>query len=275
MGMIRLNICPDNPNRIFASVGKPPGSSACTGSCNYGLYLSINGGSSWSQAYAGANYIDNQGWYSHDVIAAPTTINTVYISEVDMLKSTNGGTSFSKITNWAAWNLNNTTVGTQTEGTSANYVHADHHHIYFSPFDNTYKTIFVVTDGGTFKSTNSGASFIGLNGGLMTVQIYHRMSASVANPGFMLCGLQDNATMWYAGAAGSKRVIGGDGFYTAIDPINDQTCYGSYAYLTLYKSTSGANGLNTGTTLFNNPSSTTTSTPSENACFVAPFVLAP
>lgn len=277
-GKIALSICPDNVNLIFASVGKIPGSSGGTAGTTYGLFKSTDAGATWAATtqpqLAGSNYIQNQGWYSHDVIVAPTAVNTIYVAEIDMLKSTNGGSTFTQITNWSHWNFSNTTVGATTEGTSTDYVHADQHHLYFSPFDATYKTIFVVCDGGVFKSTDAGATFVGLNGGLMTTQIYHRMSSSATNSSYMLCGLQDNATLWYQGAAGCKRTTGGDGFYTAIDPTNDQICFGTYSYLTLYRSTTGPAALG-GTTIFSNPASATTSTPTENACFVAPFVMAP
>jgi hypothetical protein len=251
-GMIRMSICPDNASIIYASIGKIPGSSGGTAGTTYGLFKSIDAGASWSSSTIAqpqlgspsSNYIQNQGWYSHDVIAAPTTLGYVYVAEIDILKSTNSGASFTQLSDWSAWNLQGTTTnGTTLEGTSTNYAHADHHHLYFSPFDATYKTIYTVDDGGIFKSTNGGTSFIGLNGGLQTAQIYHKMSVSATNPNFMLCGLQDNATMWYTGTTNCQRTTGGDGFYTAIDPTNDNICYGTYSYLTLYKSTTGAAAL--------------------------------
>jgi hypothetical protein len=277
-GMIRLSICPNNASLLFASIGKIPGSSGGTAGTTYGLFKTTNAGATWAATtqpqLSASNYIQNQGWYSHDVLVAPSTVNTVYVSEIDMLKSSNGGTSFSQVSVWSNWNFNNTTVGATTEGTSTNYVHADHHHLYFSPFDATYNTVFVVCDGGVFKSTNGGSTWTGLNGGLMTTQIYHRMSVSATNSDYMLCGLQDNATLWYEGNAGCRRTTGGDGFYTAIDPTNDQICFGTYSYLTLYRSTTGPAALGS-TTIFNNPASATASVPAENACFVAPFVMAP
>ncbi|HEX6182155.1 MAG TPA: hypothetical protein VFZ47_12970, partial [Chitinophagaceae bacterium] len=52
-GMIRLHISPNNVNKVYASVGKSPGSSASSG-----LYSSTNGGSSWTKASTTA-YINN------------------------------------------------------------------------------------------------------------------------------------------------------------------------------------------------------------------------
>jgi len=276
-GMIRLSICVNNVNLLYASIGKIPGSSGGTAGTTYGLFKTTNAGVTWAAAvqprFGTANYIQNQGWYSHDVLVGPSG-NTVFVSEIDMLKSSDGGATYSQVSVWSNWDFNNTTVGTTAEGLSTNYVHADHHHLYFSPFDGNYTTVFVVCDGGIFKTTNGGTTWLGLNGGLMTTQIYHRMSVSATNSNYMLCGLQDNATLWYEGNPGCQRTTGGDGFYTVIDPTNDQICFGTYSYLTLYKSTTGPNSLG-GTTVFSNPASATASVPAENACFVAPVVMAP
>ena len=276
-GMIRLSICINNVNLLYASIGKIPGSSGGTAGTTYGLYKTTNAGATWTlptqPQLSGSNYIQNQGWYSHDVLVGPSG-NTVFVSEIDMLKSSDGGATYSQVSVWSNWDFNNTTVGATSEGTSTNYVHADHHHLYFSPFDGNYTTVFVVCDGGIFKTTNGGTTWEGLNGGLQTTQIYHKMSVSATNSNYMLCGLQDNATLWYEGNPGCQRTTGGDGFYTVIDQTNDQICFGTYSYLTLYRSTTGPNPLGS-TTVFNNPASATASVPAENACFVAPVVMAP
>ena len=255
-GMVRLHISANNVNKVYASIGKSPGSSTSSG-----LYSSTNGGSSWTKASSTA-YINNQGWYAHDVVASPSNANTIYVAEMDMYKSTSGGGTLTKVSDWSLWNFNNTTVGTLSEGTTSKYVHADIHHLYISPFSTT--TIFAVSDGGVFKSTNSASSFVSLNGGLQTAQIYANMAASTVDPNFMICGLQDNATFLYQGNPGCVRKIGGDGFSAAITPGNDNICFGSLYYFTIYKST---NKGSTFSTVNNN------SGDAENACFSAPLVM--
>jgi hypothetical protein len=223
--------------------------------------LPTNGGTSWTKASTTA-YTSNQGWYAHDVVASPSNANTIYVAEMDMYKSTAGGGTLTKLSDWSLWDFNNKTVGTQTEGTTNKYVHADIHHLYISPFNSN--TIFACTDGGLFKTTNSGTSFVGLNGGLQTAQIYANMAISATDPNFMICGLQDNATFLYQGTPGCVRKIGGDGFSAAIDPTNDNTCFGSLYYFTVYKST---NRGSTFTTVNNNSNGT------EKACFSSPLVM--
>ncbi len=285
-GMTRLSICPDDANIIYAAVGKIPGSAGGTAApaagSTFGIYKSTNAGNSWTALptqpqLSAAHYIQNQGWYAHDILAGTNASQRIFACEIDMLRSTNAGGAWSKMTDWGLWNFGatGTTVGDPTEGSAddQNYVHADQHRMYFSPHDATMNTVFVVTDGGVFRSTDAGLNFNSLNGGLMTAQIYHRMSVSPTNSNLMLCGLQDNATLLYEGSTGCRRTTGGDGFYTAIDQTNGNYCYATYSYGSWYRSTSGPTG--GFSSIWSNPASAGASLPAENAAFVAPVVLAP
>lgn len=258
-GMARIAIAPTSTSKIYASIGHSPGSTT-----KYGLYVSTNEGASWKKATT-TNIINGQGWYAHDVVVDPTNANTVYWSEIDIYKSTNGGSTMSKRSNWSGWNLGNTTIGTTAEGTST-YTHADNHRLYF--FNGA---LYTVTDGGLFKSTNGGSSFLSLNGGLQTAQIYPNISAGRTDANYMLLGLQDNGTFVYRGQPGSARVIGADGFCTAIDPANDNIGFAGYYFLNLKKSTD--KGYTFPTTSFTNNYNAAT-IPNEMACFNAPVVFA-
>lgn len=258
-GMARIAIAPTSTSKMFASIGHSPGAST-----KYGLYISTNEGSTWKKATT-TNIINGQGWFAHDVVVDPTNANTVYWSEIDIYKSTNSGSTMSKRSNWSGWNLSNTTIGTTAEGTS-NYTHADNHRLYF--FNGA---LYTVTDGGLFKSTNGGTSFISLNGGLQTAQIYPNVSAGRTDPNYMLLGLQDNGTFVYRGQPGSARVIGADGFCTAIDPANDNIGFAQYYFFNVKKSTD--KGYNFPTTSYSNSYNSAT-IPNEMACFNSPIIFA-
>ncbi len=258
-GMARIAISTANTSRIFASIGHDPGTST-----KFGLYVSTNQGSTWKKATT-TNIINGQGWYAHDVVIDPANANTVYWGEIDIYKSTNAGLSFTKVSDWAGWNLSNTAIGTTAEG-SSKYVHADNHRLFM-----TGSTVWSCTDGGLFKTTNGGTTWQSLNGGLQTVQIYPNISVSKTDPNYMLLGLQDNGTFVYRGVPGCKRVIGADGFSTAIDPSNDNIGFAEYYFLNLKKSSD--KGLSFPTTSYTNNYNSFT-IPNENACFNSPFVFA-
>ncbi|HYE56683.1 MAG TPA: T9SS type A sorting domain-containing protein [Chitinophagaceae bacterium] len=265
-GKIQLHISPDNPSMVFASIGRNPETSDA-----FGLYISSNEGGSWTQRISastamGANSALGQGWYAHDVAVSPTNTDSVYWAEMDLYRSSNNGSSFSRVSVWSNWNINFTTVGATNEGNNSNYAHADIHRVYISPFNQN--TLFLCTDGGIFRSTNNGTSFQGLNGGLMTAQIYPNMGQSMQDENFMIGGLQDNEGFVYSGSAGCRRIGSlGDGFHAAINPRDDDTCYIASYYLNVKRSVNRAGSFSA--VLSNgNP-------PTEPACFNAPFVIAP
>ena len=269
-GKIALAVSAAAPSNVYASVGRQPDSNH-----PFGLYRSTNEGGSWTQIedavalmYPGSSRL-NQGWYAHDVAVDPTTTNRIYWCEMDFWRSTDGGaTSFVRETQWNLWNINYTTVGGTLEGSSGNYAHADIHRIYVSPHNSNH--VFVCTDGGVFKSTDNGQSFIGLNGGLQTAQIYPNMGLSRQDANFMIGGLQDNEGFIYNGSAGCPRIGNlGDGFHAAIHPTNDNICFIESYYLNIKKST------NRGGAWSDVQTTNSTVPPSENACFNAPFVMAP
>jgi hypothetical protein len=265
-GKIQLAVSANAPSRVYASIGKAPGTSDI-----FALYSSLDDGATWTQKATASSFTGsalNQGWYAHDVAVSPTRADSVYWAEMELFVSTNGGTSFgTKKSVWSGWNVNQTTVGTTAEGTTT-YVHADIHHVYVSPFDT--KTIFCITDGGLFKSTNSGNNWISINGGLQTVQIYPNMAISGSDPNFMIGGMQDNEGLIYAGATGCKRIGNlGDGFHMVIHPTNDNILYASSYYFNFKRSTD--KGVSWGTNLYTNSGIP----PAENACFNAPLIMAP
>lgn len=267
-GKIALAMSASAPATIFASVGRRPDSSD-----PWGLYRSTNEGASWtlvrtaSTTFTGSAL--NQGWYAHDVAVGPTSITTILWAEMDVFKSIDAGSSFTRETQWNLWSLN-PAIGTLTEGSSTNYVHADVHRLVVSPFNGSH--VFALTDGGVFKSTDFGSTFNSYNGGLMTAQIYPNMGLSRQDANFMIGGLQDNEGFVYSGTARSRRIGAlGDGFHGAIHPTNDNICLMESYYLNVYRSTDRA--VNFPSKVINNGQPADPWV--EAACFNAPVVFAP
>ena len=117
-----------------------------------GIYKSTNSGLNWSSlttppllsSTASRSYLSGQGWYDNEIAIDPNNSNHIYVGGVDMMKSTNGGASWSQLTYWHAF------YGSPV-------VHADHHAIEFDP--NNSGTLFSGNDGGIYKSTDNGSSW--------------------------------------------------------------------------------------------------------------------
>lgn len=126
--------------------------------------------------------------------------------------STNGGASWSNISSVG---------GTQ--------VHPDQHHLTFGPDG----TLWVATDGGVWKATTPGASWIDLNHTLSTAQLY-TVAVHPTDVTFLISGTQDNGSVAYQGMQAWPQVIGGDGgpvAMAATNWTNPNLYFTTYVYL--------------------------------------------
>ena len=171
-----------------------------------GIYRSTDSGLTFTQMANTTDIFDgvSQAWYDLAISASNTNQNEIYVGVLNIWKSSNGGDSFSQVNNWTSRN--------------ASYTHADIHFI--RDFDNG---LFVGSDGGVFKSTDSGASFEDLTVGLSITQFY-RISVSKQDSGKIAGGAQDNGGFGFSNQWASYH--GGDGMEGVIDPNDDNFYYG-------------------------------------------------
>lgn len=252
-GKAMLEIAPSAPEIVYASIANSD--------AGIGLFRSTDTGDTWS-AVNYANYPQYQGWYSHWVLASASDPNTILVGGIDIWKSTNGGANLTKVSDWTDIYL-----GTPAPGDSGGgplYAHADQHTAVRHPTEPA--TFFFGSDGGVFKTTNTAATFSGLNGGYVTTQFYQGFSNSSLTADFAMGGMQDNLTAIYEGSVAWRRVIGGDGCWTAVNPQSDRILYGSAQGLTLFRSRDGGG---------NWTEITPPQASGDATAFVAPFVLSP
>lgn len=193
------------------------------------VFKSTNGGSSWLRAGGtywfggiwGGTYYD-QGWYNLYIAVHPTNPDIVYVGNVDLMKTTNGGTTWARlVTSW--------------DGKA----HVDQHGFAFHPTDP--EKIFIVNDGGINKSTNGGSTFTSLNSDLSITQFYH-IATSPHDVTHLIGGTQDNATQRRPpGSSNWVGVIGGDGGQVVFDYSDPNYIYGEYVNGSLYRSNNGGN----------------------------------
>ncbi len=256
-GKALLAIYPANPNIVYASIGNgfgngnPPNASW--------LCRSTDAGATWSIRTT-QDYSKHQGWFSHDAAVNPANPDEVIAIGIEIYKSTAGGSNLVQKSS-TGWFSGRIPPG-DPEGPPT-YSHVDHHDVIYHPTNPNI--IYFANDGGVFRSTDGGETYEACNGGYQTGQFYNGFASSPTDSLLSIGGFQDNATAIYDGqTAWIVRLIGGDGSWAGIDPVNSNILYGSWQNLNVLKST------NRGQSFFN------ISVPGSNriTCFIAPYVVA-
>lgn len=238
-GKTLLDIYKSSPNILYADVANTFET--------VGLFRSEDYGDSW-QSVMGTfvDYATYQGWFAHYVRIDPANDNRLLIAGVNFYISGNGG--FDVIPNNAG-------------------MHVDHHA--FSNHPTNSNIVYLANDGGVYRTLNGGISFEALNDGYVTTQFYNGFSSSATNPDLAIGGLQDNNTIMYTGSDTWVRgLIGGDGAFTAINPVNNEIIFGSAQYLNLRRSTNGGRGWDNIVGIIDRSNS-------NNIVFIAPFEMSP
>ncbi|CAM2065616.1 MAM domain-containing protein [Sulfidibacter corallicola] len=180
-----------------------------------GLYRSNDGGLTFQKTASTTPYIERQGWYDMMVGVDPSDSDRVFLGAVDVFRTEDAGTNIGMITRWTFQ---------PPFGNTQTYVHADIHGIAFHPQDSN--TVFIVCDGGLFKSTDSGDTWTSLNNDLRIAQ-YYGIATHPDGEG-VIGGTQDNGSHYFFG----NRAIwyewfGGDGGFCAWDQQDTNYIYGS------------------------------------------------
>ncbi|MCX7877792.1 MAG: hypothetical protein N2510_04025, partial [Ignavibacteria bacterium] len=230
-GKTMIALYPRNPNRIIASIAND--------FTSQGMYLSTDAGTTWTLlAGTSSNYLGSQGWFTNPVHIKDDDSSRVIVGGVDLYRSTSGGSNIVKVSDWSLWLLGVIVPPGGVEGSSPMYAHADHHDIVSNYRD--YNKLYIATDGGLFRTNDFGTTYYGCNGGYQTTQFYNGFANSLTDTNFALGGLQDNATARYEGTIAWRKVYGGDGFWCAINHLNNSIAYVSYTYSTILRSMDGA-----------------------------------
>lgn len=167
-----------------------------------GLYQSKDGGASWTLVNADAALKQRAFYYMH-LFVDPKNPSTIWVLNVDFLKSVDGGKTFAPIDN----------------------PHGDNHDLWFDPTNP--QRMIEGSDGGATVSTNGGGSWTTAD--YSTAQFYH--VATTNDTPYQICGAQqDNSTVCVPSTGTSPNVVGsGESGWVAVDPRNSNVIYsGSY-----------------------------------------------
>ncbi len=234
-GRLELAAAPGNPQILYAMFAHAANRNVL------GIWKTIDGGDSWVQTASGAALPDGGGsqmWYDAGLTVSPTDSNMLFVSGVDLYRSSNGGTSFINLT--AAY--------------SGGPVHPDNHARAFVGGDP--QKLLNGNDGGVYFLANASsatsafnADWTALNDTLPTIEVYHgditADFASSTSAG-VAAGFQDNgsAVAVFAGDPGATpwtHVFGGDGIVSRIEPVLGQRWYASSQNGNVVVSTNGPN----------------------------------
>ena len=211
------------------------------------IYKSTNGGANWASTTGQptAGWASGQAWYALAVDIDGS--GNVIVGGLDPYKSTDGGSTWSKLSDW--------TNNAGLPPTTTQYVHADIHAIKMYGVNR----VLFGCDGGIHYSSDGGTTIRDRNRGLRIKQFYScAIHPSTTN--YFLAGAQDNGVHQFnnAGLSNTVEVTGGDGAFVGIDQNNASYQFGSYVYNVYRKSTNGGTTwstvtYNAGTGQFINP----------------------
>jgi photosystem II stability/assembly factor-like uncharacterized protein len=198
IGKIGVDVSASNPERIYAIIEAEPEKG--------GLWRSDNSGKTW-KLINGHRVLHSRAWYYTHITADPVDDNTVYVMNVPLLKSIDGGKSWEKIKT----------------------PHGDHHDHWINPADN--RNMINANDGGGTITFDGGETWSSIMN-QPTAQFY-RVSTDNQVPFRIYGGQQDNSTVAIAsrslyggiGVADFYDVGGGESAHIAFDPDDPRLIY--------------------------------------------------
>src|SRR5262245_27153064 len=199
MGRIGLAISPADPNVIYATIE--------SGDRKGGIFRSSDRGGSWEKR----NDFDAGAMYYARVVADPKDVDRIYIMNVFLMVSDDGGRTVRRL-------------GERSK-------HVDNHEIWIDP--NNTDHYLVGCDGGVYESYDRGVNWQ-FKANLPIAQFYD-ITTDNATPFYNVYGgTQDNysfggpaRTRSASGIVNSDWFVtqGGDGFRSQVDPEDPNTIY--------------------------------------------------
>lgn len=205
LGKMGISVSRTNPNRVYAVIESD--SKAEKG----GVFLSEDAGKTWNRVSKDHRTVQ-RAWYYIEIISDPLDENVVYVLNTSVLKSIDGGKTFS------------TVPGS----------HGDNHNLWISPRNS--RNLFLSNDGGGAISFNGGKSWSSEDN-QPTAQFY-RINADNRFPYYVYGGQQDNTSVMIASRTTHGNGVtdkdwfpsaGGESAFLAFNPDDPrQVVGGSY-----------------------------------------------
>lgn len=204
MGRIGLAVSAADPNVVYATIEAADKKG--------GIFRSDDKGATWEKR----NDFDEGAMYYAQVIADPKNVDRIFVMNVSLRESLDGGKTLQKVQ-------------------EKNH-HGDNHAIWIDP-ENT-KHWLLGSDGGMYETFDNANNWQ-FKANLPTVQFYD-VAVDDAVPFYHVCGgTQDNFS--WCGPERTRNIngivnsdwyvtTGGDGFRSQVDPVDPNTVYAESQY---------------------------------------------
>jgi photosystem II stability/assembly factor-like uncharacterized protein len=159
-GRIGIALSPSRPNRVWAIID--------AAGADQGIYRTEDGGETWTHLTDNAD-LTQRPWYYHHIFADPKNPDVLWALNVDLWKSTDGGTNFEEVS----------------------VPHGDNHDLWIDPQDPM--RMVEGNDGGATVTFNGGKSWSTILN-QPTAQLYH-VAADNQVPYRVYAAQQDNTTI--------------------------------------------------------------------------------
>jgi hypothetical protein len=261
LGRISLGTTPSDPGLIYAVVQSAARFNGGGPTVLRGIYRSTNGPAGpWTQVesademalnqtssltdkHIGGGYRPGvQAWYNQYVTIDPTNSDDVVVGLEEVWNSTDGGDTWNVIGRYWDFCLHNPRPRQPwcNQGATGLYptTHPDQHAAGWG-VDGGTPILYAGNDGGVWRQEGpsfDNDSWENQNNDQSTTQCY---TAAASADGTIICGLQDNGFVKFAGSQEWPEIAGGDGADGVIDPANSQNIIGSYVNMNIYRSNNG------------------------------------
>lgn len=202
LGKMAIAVAPSNSEKVYALIESD--SEKDLG----GLFVSNNGGQSWSRS-SEDRFLIQRAWYYIELFIDPKNEDVVYVLSASAFKSIDGGYTWEEFYG----------------------IHGDYHDLWINP-DNP-KNMIMADDGGAAITVN-GAKTWSTQSNMPTAQLY-RINVDNQFPYRIYAGQQDNTSVVIASrefhSAGITREsweasAGGESAFLAFDPDNPRYVMG-------------------------------------------------
>jgi photosystem II stability/assembly factor-like uncharacterized protein len=205
MGRIGLALSPANPDVVFAII-------EASGKAG-GTFCSTDAGGSWEKR---GDYFSGAPQYYQELFPDPLNVDRIYSMDTLMQVSEDGGRTFHKV--------------------AEKYKHIDNHVLWIDPANTDH--LLNGNDGGIYETYDRGVNWA-FKANLPVTQFY-RVSVDNAAPFYNVYGgTQDNFTLGGPSRTATDHgirnsdwfiVVGGDGFWSQIDPEDPNIIYAESQY---------------------------------------------